>query len=587
MLAMVMAILIGSVAAVNAAAQVSNGDFSQGLEGWTVQTEGEKITAAQTGGREDSAALFFDCESEAVHYASTTLTGLSVNKSYAVRAWCLFLPDAETLGNERVEIGISQENCSSNDGYRFIRDYAVGEWFEIERTFVASAETQDFWFGFRGPGQAYLDDVTVTELETVPVVANGNGNLENGNAGWTCNSTGNWDVRTGGRNESNAIYINLGSSTSSRIFTAPIANVEAGKLYTVRLWVKVNGTGYTAGNSAHIGIGQKEEGTFVRYYYFDNIVKDTWVELKYAFIAAGDGTDQLMIKFRGKAIGYIDDCSVSEGGNYLDAIGLSASYSGDFMYTTDDEIGLASTFAAFGWAKRSQDTWGTHLFYDTETYASYPASMKIRIPADEGKDAANYIHGYYATLGSADFGAGKYKLSFKMKANLANETVATYDDSVKLSVSQTEEWETKVFYLTIPEGGTEYITLRTARDEDEQKETIVWFDDITVEKLENESGFLDGKGEEINSASAGEAVQAFISYAPTEGETAVYVKAVYGMRAGTKYLQDISIVPITEAFAEISPCSFGEGNEIKLMVWDSIGSMQLKMPPAKLSLQAE
>ncbi len=593
-LAILMAMMVWTGMAVSASGEVwiNNGNFEDGMAGWTVQTEGaaSKFGIADAGEPNVSKVLQYVGSSHTVVHVSTVVGGVETGKSYTVRAKVYYTTN-ETIGTHRAEIGTSAVDCNSNNGYRFIRDNATDTWFEIERTFIMTGTTFELWIGFCGTGTWYLDDVTIERAKDVPVIASGNGNLETGDAtGWTCNSDSQWDVRSGGVNNSNAIYINLeGNSSSNRTFTAPITNVEKGKLYTVKLQVKVPTSGYTEGANAHIGLIHNDPNneslpSHVRYVFLDNIAKDVWVELKYAFVAEGEGQDKLIIKFRGPAKGYIDDCTVTEGGNILDTIGLTNSYSGDFMYTTGKDIVLNTSFGAFGWARRDVDTWGTHLFYDTETYASYPASMKLRIPADEAYETAKFVHGYYLTLSDTDFDTGKYKVTFKMKSNIANETVATWDDSVKLSVSQTENWETKVFYVEIPEGGVDYVTLRTARDENVQKETIVWFDDVTVEKIENESGFINSKGEEIVNAAADETVQSYFSYVPEEGKTPLYIKAVYGTEGGVRILKDFSIVSVTAPIAEIVPTTLGDACEIKMMVWDSISGMKLIMAPKKLTL---
>ena len=159
--------------------------------------------------------------------------------------------------------------------------------------------------------------------------------------------------------------------------------------------------------------------------------------------------------------------------------------------------------------------------------------------------------------------------------------------SAKLSVSQTEAWETKVFYIDIPADSTKYIELYTQKAEGVNTTVEMWFDDITVEKLENESGFMNSKGEEIVNASANEAVKAYFSYVPEQGATPVFVKAVYEMKNGVKSLSDIAIEPVTGPTAKLEDVTLGTNTEIKMIVWDGIGTMKQIIAPKKLTAVAQ
>jgi len=599
-LAILMVIMVSASMMVSASGEVwvNNGNFEDGMVSWTVDSSDpnaiSKYSVVDLFGRDESKALQYKIESKGAFHVYTTVNGLEAGKAYTVRVWVYgtAIENNDNDGNQYFDITASADN-KWGTGVGFFKDNGFDTWFEITTTFTASAEAQQIWIGFRGPVKAYLDDVTIEE-ETSAVLASGNGNLETGNAtGWTCNSSSSWDVRSGGVDNSKAIYINLeGNTSSNRTFTAPITNVEKGKLYTVKLQVKVPTSGYTAGKNAHIGLILNDPNnealpSHVRYVFLDNIAKDTWVELKYAFVAKGEGQDKLVIKFRGPAKGYIDNCSVIEGGNILDTIGLTNSYSGDFMYTTAAAAEFDNGIKPFSWTINSKGVKDKHVCYDTTTYVSAPASMKFCLPADEATSTQN---GVYAPFSAAEFGAGKYKLSFKMKANVVNKEIALYayaGKSARLGVSQTENWETKVFYIDIPAEGTKYLELYTLKAEGVDTTTEIWFDDITVEKIKNESGFLNSKGEEIVNAGADETVQSYFSYVPGEGETPIYIKSVYGTEGGVRILKDVSVVPVTAPIAEIVSTTLGDVCEIKMMVWDSVVGMKQIMAPKKLTVKAQ
>lgn len=595
-LAILMVIMVSASMMVSASGEVwvNNGNFEDGMVSWTVDSSDpnaiSKYSVVDLFGRDESKALQYQIESKGAFHVYTTVNGLETGKAYTVRAWVYgtAIENNDNDGNQYFDITASADN-KWGTGVGFFKNNGFDKWFEITTTFTASAEAQQIWIGFRGPIKAYLDDVTIEE-ETSAIFANGNGNFEKGSTdGWTC-SSGNSIDATGGVDGSKALKYTLSGNNSTRNSIAAISNLETGKMYTVKVKVKiVSSSSY---NKSHIGIFRNEGGTNdPRYIYMSFMPKNTWVELKHAFIATSD-TTSITIKIASRDAGtetvaYLDDCTISEGGNILDLTGLTNKYTGDFTYTTAEAANFNFGIQPFSWTINSKGVKDKHVCYDTTTYVSAPASMKFCLPADEATSTQN---GVYAPFSAAEFGAGKYKLSFKMKANVVNKEIGLYayaGKTAKLSVSQTENWETKVFYIDIPAEGTKYLELYTLKAEGVDTTTEIWFDDITVEKIENESGFLNSKGEEVVNAGADETVQSYFSYVPGEGETPIYIKSVYGTEGGVRILKDVSVVPVTAPIAEIVSTTLGDACEIKMMVWDSAVGMKQIMAPKKLTVKAQ
>ena len=295
---MVMMAWAGLMASASTEVWVNNGNFEEGMIGWTVDSSDaniiSKYSAVDGVGKNESKALQYKCESKTLIHVSTVVNGLEAGKVYTVRAWVYgnAIENNDNDGNQYFDIALSEaDKCQTGVGY--FKDNAFGEWFEIARTFTATATSQKIWIGFRGPAQVYMDDVTI-EKETSAIFATGNGNFEKGNnEGWTLSSGYAIDA-TGGVNGSKALKFTLSGSSSTKNSIAEISNLEIGKMYTIKAKIKIVST--SEYNKSHIGIWRGNEiGSDPRYIYMSFMPMSTWVEMKYAFVAT-NSTDTFTVK---------------------------------------------------------------------------------------------------------------------------------------------------------------------------------------------------------------------------------------------------------------------------------------------------
>ena len=334
---------------------VLNGSFEDDEANWNVKNCTHSIV---TGDAVDGDKAL-QISNITGQYAAAALSNVIVAKPgniYTIKWWSKRISDDKQAFNLYI-VG----NHTKISGQNWMTKAASAGWVEHEYVIQANEDCTSIQLKFStevsggNPGTILIDNVSVIEQKQPSF----DGWLYNGD--FECGETTHWETHQGtvisrDAAKSGKYGLNLKGDGSYGGMANQTFATEAGKIYTVSMWVKAN----TNGVNIKLTEGTNTENK-LDYAWFN---KTDWTLLEFEFVAASNST---LLNFSGAGNGiaedvYVDDIRVVE---LKDPSFDGYLYNGDFeagsltMWSSYQQTALSSNAAKSG-------NYGAHIYGDAQ-----------------------------------------------------------------------------------------------------------------------------------------------------------------------------------------------------------------------------